>query len=278
MLGNQPLPTRPCGPAPEYPQHFVAAAPNPVDPRLGKRYPRLVTTVESHPFIRLRGRSFMALVLAPETPLPDWLRALDAQIERSPSFFGNRPVVLDLALLPAEQPNIDTLLRQLEQRGIRIIGTEGAHPSWKGIEAWGRPLPSGGRPTREVTVPDEPSPGKPTPDPAPGEASSLLVDQPIRSGQSVVFERGDVTVLGSVASGAEVIAGGSVHVYGTLRGRAIAGFSGNPRARIFCRRLDAELVAIDGVYQTADDMDATLRGRAVQAWLDGELMRMTALD
>jgi septum site-determining protein MinC len=219
----------------------------------------------------------MALVLAPETPLPDWLRALDAQIERSPSFFDNRPVVLDLAMLPADHPNVEGLLRQLEERGIRIIGTEGAHPSWKGIEAWGRPLPSGGRPTRTVTVPDE-APARPLPDPPVTEPSSLLVDRPIRSGQSVVFERGDVTVLGSVASGAEVIAGGSVHVYGTLRGRAIAGFTGNARARIFCRRFDAELLAIDGVYQTADDMDATRRGRAVQAWLDGAAMRMTALD
>lgn len=235
-----------------------------------------MTTVESHPFIRLRGRSFMALVLAPETPLPDWLRALDAQIERSPSFFNNRPVVLDLAMLPADLPDVEGLLRQLEQRGIRIIGTEGAHPSWNGIEAWGRPLPSGGRSTRDVAVPDE-TQARPAPEHA-ADAGSLLVDQPVRSGQSVVFERGDVTVLGSVASGAEVIAGGSVHVYGTLRGRAIAGFSGNPRARIFCRRLDAELVAIDGVYQTADDMDQTLRGRAVQAWLDGDVMRMTALD
>ena len=235
-----------------------------------------MTTVESHPFIRLRGRSFMALVLAPETPLPEWLRALDAQIERSPSFFNNRPVVLDLAILPREQPDIEGLLQQLEQRGIRVIGTEGAHPSWRGIEAWGRPLPSGGRPTREVAVPDE---AAASPQPAPtAEPASLLVEHPIRSGQSVVFERGDVTVVGSVASGAEVIAGGSVHVYGALRGRAIAGFSGNPRARIFCRRLDAELVAIDGVYQTADDMDSALRGRAVQAWLEGEVMRMAALD
>jgi septum site-determining protein MinC len=219
----------------------------------------------------------MALVLAPEIPLQDWMRALDAQIERSPSFFNNRPVVLDLAMLPADHPDVEGLLRQLEERGIRIIGTEGAHPSWKGIETWGRPLPSGGRPTRDVTVPDE-APIRPAPEPAGAEPNSLLVEQPIRSGQSVVFERGDVTVLGSVASGAEVIAGGSVHVYGTLRGRAIAGFTGNTRARIFCRRLDAELLAIDGVYQTADDMDATLRGRAVQAWLDGGAMRMTALD
>ncbi len=219
----------------------------------------------------------MALVLAPEIPLQDWMHALDAQIERSPSFFNNRPVVLDLAMLPADHPDVEGLLRQLEERGIRIIGTEGAHPSWKGIETWGRPLPSGGRPTRDVTVPDE-APVQPSADPAGAEPSSLLVEQPIRSGQSVVFERGDVTVLGSVASGAEVIAGGSVHIYGTLRGRAIAGFTGNTRARIFCRRLDAELLAIDGVYQTADDMDATLRGRAVQAWLDGGAMRMTALD
>jgi septum site-determining protein MinC len=93
-----------------------------------------------------------------------------------------------------------------------------------------------------------------------------------------VFERGDVTVIGSVASGAEVMAGGSVHVYGTLRGRAIAGLAGNSGARIFCQKLDAELLAIDGVYQTADDMDPSLRGRPIQAWLDGEQMKLTALD
>ena len=223
----------------------------------------------------------MALVLAPEPPLPGWLTALDAQIERSPSFFDNRPVVLDLAALPREQPDIAGLFQELDRRGIHIIGTEGAHPSWTGIPAWGRPLP-GGRPGREIEPPAEPraaapAPASPAP-PPPADQASLLVEQSVRSGQSVVFERGDVTVLGSVASGAEIVAGGSVHVYGTLRGRAVAGLAGNPRARIFCRRLDAELVAIDGVYQTADDMDQSLRGRAVQAWLEGEIMRMAALD
>ena len=113
---------------------------------------------------------------------------------------------------------------------------------------------------------------------AEAEATGLVVDHHVRSGQSVVYPKGDVTVLGSVASGAEVFAGGSVHVYGTLRGRAVAGFTGNPKARVFCRRLEAELVAIDGVYRTADDMDAALRGRPVQAWLDGDAIVMTALD
>jgi len=251
----------------------------PLTPPAAPRYVRLVTIIESPSFIRLRGRSFMALVLAPEMPLGTWTAALDAQIERSPSFFDNRPVVLDLAGLPREQPDIEGLLSDLEARGIRVIGTEGAHPSWAGVETWGRPLPSGGRPTRDPTPPDETARRATPPEPAATEpAGGLLIDHPIRSGQSVVFEKGDVTVVGSVSSGAEVIAGGSVHIYGTLRGRAIAGFSGNPRARIFCRRLDAELLAIDGVYQTAEDMDAKLRGRAVQAWLDGEAMRVAALD
>ncbi len=224
----------------------------------------------------------MALVLAPEPPLDDWLVALDTQIQRSPSFFDGRPVVVDLGLLPREQPNIAGFVRQIEQRGIHIIGTESAHPAWTGLEAWGRPLPGAGKPGRAIEVPDEPKLAAPaTPAAAvvpPQEPAALVIDQPIRSGQSIVFERGDVTILGSVASGAEVMAGGSVHVYGTLRGRAIAGLAGNNRARIFCRKLQAELLAIDGVYQTADDMPAALIGKPVQAWLEGEQMKMTVLD
>jgi septum site-determining protein MinC len=105
-----------------------------------------------------------------------------------------------------------------------------------------------------------------------------VLQEPVRSGQSIVFPRGDVTVLGSVSSGAEVMAGGSIHIYGALRGRAIAGMLGNPGARIFCRRMEAELLAIDGLYRTAEDMDETLRGRPVQAWLDRDSIVMAGLD
>jgi septum site-determining protein MinC len=254
-----------------------------IDPDHIRLYVPLVTSTETRPFIRLRGRSIMALVLAPELPLDDWLVALDTQIQRSPSFFDGRPVVVDLGLVPREQPNIATFIRQIEQRGIHVIGTESAHPSWAGLEAWGRPLPGAGKAGRPVEVPEETRPAAAAPAPpsavtTPHDASALVIDQPVRSGQSIVFERGDVTILGSVASGAEVMAGGSVHVYGTLRGRAIAGLAGNSRARIFCRKLQAELLAIDGVYQTADDMPGALIGRPVQAWLEGEQMKMTVLD
>ncbi|MET0924021.1 MAG: septum site-determining protein MinC, partial [Xanthobacteraceae bacterium] len=96
--------------------------------------------------------------------------------------------------------------------------------------------------------------------------------------QSVIFPYGDVTVLGSVASGAEVVAGGSIHIYGALRGRAMAGSMGNARARIFCRRNEAELIAIDGYYRTAEDMDASLRSRPAQCWLEDRVLTIAALD
>jgi septum site-determining protein MinC len=132
---------------------------------------------------------------------------------------------------------------------------------------------NGTRPARELDVPEERKAL-----PAAQDGNSMLIDQPVRSGQSIAFERGDLTIVGSVASGAEVIAGGSIHIYGTLRGRAIAGLTGNSRARIFCRKLEAELLAIDGIYQTADDMNAALRGKPAQAWLAGEAMMLATLD
>ncbi len=223
----------------------------------------------------------MALVLAPDVPLNEWLNALDAQMDRSPNFFDARPVVVDLGGVPREQQGVAQFLQLLEQRGIRIIGTEGAHPSWEGIEAWGRPLPVSTKPGREIEAPEAKQDKSALPlevPPSAGDANTLLIDQPVRSGQSVVFERGDITVLGSVASGAEVMAGGSVHIYGTLRGRAIAGLSGHPGARIFCSRLQAELLAIDGVYQTADDMPPKVVGKPVQAWLSGDQMKISVLD
>jgi septum site-determining protein MinC len=115
--------------------------------------------------------------------------------------------------------------------------------------------------------------------PAPGERrKSLLIDSPVRSGQSVVFMEGDVTVVGTVASGSEVVAGGSIHIYGALRGRAIAGSNGDRNARIFCRSMEAELVAIDGLYKTAEDLEPALRNKPVQSWLKGDALMMSPFN
>ncbi|CDX40884.1 septum site-determining protein MinC [Mesorhizobium sp. WSM4935] len=108
-------------------------------------------------------------------------------------------------------------------------------------------------------------------------AGTLMIKAPIRSGQSVFHPHGDVIVLGSVASGSEIVAGGSIHVYGTLRGRAIAGSEGNVSARIFCRKNEAELLAVDGWYTTAEEMEGTSRGKAVQAFLDNDALCVVPL-
>ena len=121
----------------------------------------------------------------------------------------------------------------------------------------------------------------PTPPALPSRAPCLIIDNSVRSGQVIDYPDGDVTVVGSVSSGAEIVAGGSIHVYGTLRGRALAGTAGDPSARIFCRRFQPELLAINGCYRLADNFtaeQADLRDRPVQARLEGTKMRLMPLD
>ncbi|WP_017170927.1 septum site-determining protein MinC, partial [Xanthomonas phaseoli] len=110
--------------------------------------------------------------------------------------------------------------------------------------------------------------------PAPGRMQRTAV----RSGQQLYAENCDLTVLSTVGAGAEVIADGSIHIYGTLRGRALAGAQGNPDARIFCRDFHAELVAIAGHYKVLDDVPMDLRGKAVQVWLEQDQIKIAALD
>jgi septum site-determining protein MinC len=105
-----------------------------------------------------------------------------------------------------------------------------------------------------------------------------LIENPVRSGQSIVYTEGDVTILGSVASGAEIVAGGSIHIYSALRGQAMAGAADNLRARIFCHCFEAELLAIGGYYKTADEIDDSLRSGPVQAWLEGDTLKISAMN
>ncbi|MGE5156523.1 MAG: septum site-determining protein MinC [Gemmatimonas sp.] len=218
--------------------------------------------------VRLRGRSYLAFVFTPVVPIVEWLTELDAMLARSPGFFVGRPVVLDLSAVELSRSAIAHLVVSLEKKNIRILGIEGVDPSL--LSPTMPPVLSGGR----VCEIAQAAPEKPEVRP---QVASLLLDTPVRSGQSIVFPDGDITVLGSVGSGAELVAGGSIHVYGTLRGRAMAGVNSNPHARIFCQKIEAELLAIDGYYQTAEELDQALRNRPAQAWLDGGVMRITPL-
>ncbi|HDO52353.1 MAG TPA: septum formation inhibitor MinC [Rhizobiales bacterium] len=236
----------------------------------------VILTDTCTPF-RLVGRSHVLFVLVPQPPIAVWLAELDAWVQGSQGFFGGKPLLLDLSKLSPTKPELVALIAGLKTRNITIIAVEGVDPSLLDSEL--PPLLSGGR----ASDADEMAGVGPATAPAatakhPPEPTTLLLDKPVRSGQSIVFTNGDVTVMGSVASGAEVIAGGSIHIYGTLLGRAMAGVTGNAQARIFCRKFNAELVAINGLYATVNDATSHLCGRPVQAWLDHELLQMRELN
>lgn len=243
----------------------------------------MTAAAKTLPSLRFRGRSFLALVLQPEPPLADWLTEVDDWLKRSPGFFRGRPVVLDVGAVPLDKEGIAALVADLAERDVRLMGIEGTKGSYLGLGM--PPLISGGRQADSVEVADaQPAVKAPARKEVPAvshvrePARSLMVREPVRSGQSIFYPQGDVTVIGSVASGAEVVAGGSIHVYGVLRGRAVAGTTGNPDARIFCGKLEAELLGIDGLYRTADTLEPEFHGKPVQTWLDGKTIRITALN
>jgi septum site-determining protein MinC len=243
----------------------------------------VTTETSSLPAIVIRGRSFMALIVSPELPLENWFETLDRQMQRSAGFFADRPVIANLAAVLGAEETAEAILDALDERSLRIVGIEGIDPAMHAGTRWERlPKLSQGRDAsretradRPVTIPENPPPASSPAIPPP--ATSLLIDRPVRSGQSIIFEDGDITVIGSVASGAEIIAGGSVHVYGALRGRAIAGLRAGAAARIFCQKLAAELVAIDGLYYTPEHWGEGLHGRAVQIRLDQGALKLSAL-
>jgi septum site-determining protein MinC len=233
--------------------------------------------------LTFRSRSYMAFAITPQPPIVDWLADLDGSLERSEAFFGGHPVALDLSVVNLSPTAIGHLVAKLEERNIHVLGIEGIDPA-----KWQSGLPPvlrGGRGTRPVEAPGTGATG---PDilaskvvcsaPQKQLLASLMIEDPVRSGQSVVFTEGDVTVLGSVGSGAEIVAGGSIHVYGALRGRALAGATGNTRARIFCHRIEAELLAIDSYYKTADDIEDSLRRQPAQAWLEGGTLKISSMN
>ncbi len=230
------------------------------------------------PQLRVRGRSFMALILVPEAPVAGWLTALDEQMHRAAGYFTQKPVVVNFSALQGENIDPTALLYALDMRGLMIIGVEGIDRSRLSGTRF-ESMPDLRQKTdnedflgREVALPDN----SPKQEPIPA-ATSLLINKPVRSGQSIIFEHGDVTIIGALSSGAEVVAGGSLHVYGPLRGRVIAGVKSGANARIFCSKLCAELVAIDGVYGTSDDWSQSFEDRAVQIMLENGALKISAL-
>lgn len=233
--------------------------------------------VRSSATLNLRTHSLIAFVLQPVEPLEDWLETLDGWLARSPNFFANKPIILDMALADIALQEYRDLLGALTRRHIRVMGVEGASRSLVGPHlppniTGGVPVASSETPAAE-TSPAETSPENKTPTVIQHASNrTLIIDSPVRSGQTVTNLEGDITIVGRVASGAEVIAGGSVHVYGAIQGRVFAGVSGAADARIFCTEARAELLCVGGAYVTAENMDPRTEGKSVEVQLaEGQL-------
>jgi len=237
---------------------------------------RLVNiAIAKKPKLRFSGRSFLAFVIEPAEPVDEWLADLDKLAGQSIGFFANRPVIVDLTALEPDKNGARSVVQAIKARGVRVIAVEGADPAW--FDAALAPIARGMESARIIDFIEGAGGKGDSPEGAP-PAASRLIDGPVRSGQSIFHAGGDLTVVGSVASGAEVAAAGSIHIYGSLRGRAIAGAMGDSTARIFCRKFEPELIAIDGCYQTAEQSPVDLIDKPVQIRLDGDTFEMNVSD
>ncbi|MDM0014294.1 septum site-determining protein MinC [Variovorax sp. J22P168] len=218
-------------------------------------------------------------------------QALDAQLADSPDFFEQEPVVIDLSQLPPDDagdpdappldfPALRDLLARHQTQPVAVRGgSDAQHGAARaaGLSITAMPVaPAPRTAPAPAAEPEPPQIVREVPVPATG---TLVIDKPLRSGQQVYARGGDVIVTAVVSFGAEVIADGNVHVYAPLRGKAIAGARGDTTARIFTTCMEAQLVAIAGIYRTAEvALPGDIAGKAARISLDGKKIVMEPIE
>lgn len=253
--------------------------------------------------IDLKGSVFTLPVLCLKTSnLDDIERDLKERLSKSPRFFQNAPIVVDLEAVKECADEIDFLKFVTLLRGLHLVpvgvqhGTETQHDAakWAGFaELRGgaiQELPKAANRRRGNINNDQTDNNKSsaentseTPEQAiktiESTPTTRVIRQPVRSGQRIYHQGGDLILLAAVNAGAEIIADGNIHLYAPLRGRALAGVKGNLQARIFCQHMEAELIAIAGQYRVFENnVPAELSGKPVQIFLEGEKIVIAALD
>jgi septum site-determining protein MinC len=221
--------------------------------------------------------------------------ALDDKIARTPGLFQGVPLVIDFTALEDEDARdhaepaararelaLASLLTVLRDKGLLPVGVRAKHPhrleeaAGLGLGRFEAERPAGAKraPARADKPPQErPAQSERRSQPPPEQQTALMLTQPLRAGQIVHAAGRDAIALAPVNAGAELIADGNVHVYAALRGRALAGARGDEQARIFCQKLEADLISIAGVYLSAEEIPADKRGKAVMVQLQsGELV------
>lgn len=241
---------------------------------------------------QLRGSLFTLSVLQlQQTELDKVARDLKTIVRQAPKFFECAPIVVDLALVHSTEPavNFPELVTVLRDQGLIPVGVRGGTTAQHNTaKQHGLAILSSAK-TEEPTLAtrqkandvSEPvakvktqKASEKAQAPAPEKTrKNLVINRPVRSGQQVYAPDGDLVIVGSVSQGAELLADGNIHVYGPLRGRALAGINGNTTARIFCQSMDAELISIAGRYIVNDAIKKQSPNEPQQIFLqEGKLM------
>ena len=222
--------------------------------------------------IRLNGKMVSFSKLSLQTNDPARIRQALAHLIGTAAESQGTPVILDSAV----EQDLGVVLGILHDAGLQLLAVTSGQLTEQAIARGIAVLPADQPmqrivPTEPVAPIAEPVPDLPPPPVAGAAPAPLLIHhETIRTGQQLLAEQGDVVLTADINSGAELIAMGNVHVYGTVRGRIIAGASGQAQARIFCQKLEAELVSIAGTYCVADDIPQEFWGTAVQISLNDE--------
>jgi septum site-determining protein MinC len=238
--------------------------------------------------IKSADLSLVALLLK-TTDMAEVSRTLKQQLAESPGFFDNDPVVIDIgALNLMEDETIDfkTLMSTLQEHAMVPLAIKGASARLLELaKGHGLVDASDARIRRSIPLaesPTSPPPRVESPLSAPAVLGAMRIDKPLRSGQQIYAKGRDLIVMGMVNAGAEVIADGHIHVYGALRGKAIAGARGNTEAQIFAQVMEPELLSIAGVYRTSENpLSKDVLGQAAQVSLqsgpEGDKLLITPL-
>jgi len=238
--------------------------------------PKDVTRPES---FQLKGALFpMTLLELRSASMEDIRKELEQKVHQSPEFFKQSPIVFGFDRLDeTEQQLVDIKSLIAVCRSLDLIpaATRGGSDNVKNqsLQQGLAYIPRGRLKAVETDIPakkqeDEKASKEASTDKNAVKANAKIVSHPVRSGQQVYAPEGDLIVLSSVSPGAEVIAEGNIHVYGALRGKALAGVQGNQQARIFCSRQEAELVSIAGEYLVGETLKQTHWKEPVQIFLD----------
>jgi septum site-determining protein MinC len=229
-------------------------------------------TPNTSPALEFKNSNFSVSVLALST---DNLITIEQELQKKANlaieFFKNLPVIIDLQIINELNCNIDieALTHVIRKNGLLPIGVRGGNEQ-QNKQALNLQIPVYSVNNR-VTSKESKKQQTQTPETATRDTSSILITQPIRSGQRI-YATGDLIIMSQVSSGAEIMAEGNIHVYNTLRGRVSAGIQGNTQARIFCFDLQAELVSIAGNYKVSEDIDASVRTKPVQIYLENQAL------